>query len=356
MTAGSHRGGNPPDCPRDLAALLDLRENDVLGLDEESAAAYRALITAGAAGPAELAGLLLLSPARAGQLLAALVEAGLAVPGLGEPDRFVAAPPAVALHAAVARRRHELDLAEAELGALDELYRWAGPHRGVPGVVDVVHGVAAVRELFGRLHVAARAEVLSLVKAPVAVISAADNPAEDEAVARGVRYRVLLDRAMLDAEPDVVDRMVKAQAAGEEIRIAGTLPLKLIIVDREQALLPLHTSAQPITSALLVHESGLLEALVALFEAEWARSSAVVTDAGDVRDLNPSAIDDLDVRIITLLMTGLTDDAAAAHLGTSTRTVQRRVRRLMDLTGGRTRMQLGYHAARLGWLDQVRPA
>ena len=50
-------------------------------------------------------------------------------------------------------------------------------------------------------------------------------------------------------------------------------------------------------------------------------------------------------------MTGLTDEAVAAHLGTSLRTVQRRVRRLMELTGGRTRMQLGFHVARLGWLS-----
>jgi DNA-binding NarL/FixJ family response regulator len=49
-------------------------------------------------------------------------------------------------------------------------------------------------------------------------------------------------------------------------------------------------------------------------------------------------------------MTGLTDEAVAAHLGTSLRTVQRRVRHLMDLTGGRTRLQLGFQVARRGWL------
>jgi hypothetical protein len=44
------------------------------------------------------------------------------------------------------------------------------------------------------------------------------------------------------------------------------------------------------------------------------------------------------------------DEAVATPLGTSLRTVQRRVRHLMELTGGRTRMQLGFPVARLGWL------
>jgi hypothetical protein len=33
------------------------------------------------------------------------------------------------------------------------------------------------------------------------------------------------------------------------------------------------------------------------------------------------------------------------------RTVQRRVRHLMDVAKVETRMQLGFHAARRGWLD-----
>ncbi|MBB2942887.1 sugar-specific transcriptional regulator TrmB/DNA-binding CsgD family transcriptional regulator [Actinoplanes lutulentus] len=323
---------------------------DVMGLDGDADAAYRALITVGSAGPDELAELAGFSATRAAELLDNLLADGLVARSLGDPGRFVAAPPGTALRAILSRRRHELTLAEAEIGALDELYRTATPRRGAPGVVEVVHGAAEVREMFGRLQLGAREEVLCMVKAPVAVIGAVENTAEDAAVARGVRYRVLLERAMLDEEPDTVERVVKARAAGEEIRIAAALPLKLIVVDREVAFLPLRRDPS-LAGALLVHESGLLDALVALFEAEWTGARAVVTESGDVRDLNPGAIDDLDVRIVTLLMTGLTDEAVAAHLGTSHRTVQRRVRRLMDLTGGRTRMQLGYHAARLGWLD-----
>ncbi|WP_433383544.1 TrmB family transcriptional regulator [Actinoplanes sp. CA-142083] len=316
---------------------------DVLGLRAEESAAYRALITVPSAGADEFAALLRVSAGHASLLLSGLEGAGLAVRSLGDPDRFVAAPPATTLRESLRRRREELQRAEAELGVLDEVYRAAALRRGAPGVVDVIQGAAAVREMFGRLQLGAREEVLSLVKAPIAVITAAENVEEDSAVARGVRYRVLFERAMLDEEPDAFERIVAARAAGEQIRIADSLPVKLLVVDREHALMPLAQVPETAgAGALLVRERGLLLALVALFEAEWRTASAVA---------GTPALDALDARIVSLLMTGLTDEAVATHLGTSLRTVQRRVRHLMEVTGGRTRMQLGFHVARLGWLD-----
>jgi DNA-binding NarL/FixJ family response regulator len=45
----------------------------------------------------------------------------------------------------------------------------------------------------------------------------------------------------------------------------------------------------------------------------------------------------------------LTDETVANQLGTSVRTVQRRVHQLSLAAGAKTRMQLGWHAARHGW-------
>ena len=45
------------------------------------------------------------------------------------------------------------------------------------------------------------------------------------------------------------------------------------------------------------------------------------------------------------LVAGLTDHASAHRLGVSERTVQRRIRELMDWSGSGNRMQLGHHAA-----------
>ena len=101
-----------------------------------------------------------------------------------------------------------------------------------------------------------------------------------------------------------------------------------------------------------MRESGLLDGLSALFEAEWSRGTEIAVSAGAISELTPGAIDDVDAQILSLLLAGLNDQAVAFHLGTSLRTVQRRVRHLMDLARVETRMQLGWQAARLGWTER----
>ncbi|MFI7283598.1 hypothetical protein ACIBOV_25385 [Micromonospora chersina] len=59
---------------------------------------------------------------------------------------------------------------------------------------DVIVGAPALRQRLEQLQLGARSEVMTFVKAPVAIISGAENTAEDAAVTRGVRYRVLLER------------------------------------------------------------------------------------------------------------------------------------------------------------------
>ncbi|MCW3840961.1 transcriptional regulator TrmB [Micromonospora yasonensis] len=319
----------------------------VLGLTREESTAYRALVSMASAAPAELAGQVGGDEGEAARLLGVLERKGLAARSVGDTARFVASPPATAFGALLLQRQNELRLAELELGSLTELYRAASAGRGVAEVVDVIIGAPALRQRLEQLQLGARSEVMTFVKAPVAIISGAENTAEDAAVARGVRYRVLLERAMLDEDVDI-EGLVAARNAGEDIRIAESLPLKLFIVDREIAIVPLIGSSDVATTgALLVHRSGLLDALIALFELEWAAATEVTTSADEFPG---TGVDDLDVQILTLLLTGLTDQAVAGHLRTSLRTVQRRVRRLMDLAGVQTRMQLGYQAARLGWL------
>ncbi|MGW9198192.1 hypothetical protein [Micromonospora chersina] len=66
------------------------------------------------------------------------------------------------------RRQNELRLAELKLGSL----------------TDVIVGATALRQRLGQLQLGARSEVKTFVKAPVAIISGAENTAEDAAVAR----------------------------------------------------------------------------------------------------------------------------------------------------------------------------
>ncbi|SBT40170.1 helix-turn-helix domain-containing protein [Micromonospora auratinigra] len=322
---------------------------DVLGLDADQVAAYRDLVAAGSATPAGFAALLSIPVERSAALLDRLAARGLAERDPAGTARYRAVPPA-RLRADLVRRRHQARLAELELAALEDVHRAASFGRGARDVVDVVRGPDGVRDAFHRLQRDAREEVCAFVKGPHLVVEASENTAEETAVARGVRYRLLMERSLLDAGPDWFDEIVRGLAAGRQVRIAETLPLKLIVVDGEQALIPiLGDPGVTRAGALLVHPGGLLDAMTALFEAAWAQATPVTTTAA------AGPLDDLDVRILSLLLAGLADPAVAELLRTSLRSVQRRVRRLMDLTGVRTRMELGFEAARRGWLDPNQP-
>ena len=62
------------------------------------------------------------------------------------------------------------------------------------------------------------------------------------------------------------------------------------------------------------------------------------------------ALDRRDVDLLSLLSAGRSDSTIARLSGISLRTVERRVRSLMDRLGAKTRFQAGVQAARRGWI------
>jgi DNA-binding NarL/FixJ family response regulator len=99
---------------------------------------------------------------------------------------------------------------------------------------------------------------------------------------------------------------------------------------------------------LVIHPSGLLDALVHLFDMVWASARELLPATG-LADRPTDGIDEMDARLLTLLLAGLTDQAIAGQLGISARTVQRRVSALMARAQVATRFALGHEAARRGW-------
>lgn len=76
--------------------------------------------------------------------------------------------------------------------------------------------------------------------------------------------------------------------------------------------------------------------------------------ASGVTEQGPDGPDGTDLEILSLLLAGLTDASVAKQLDLGLRTVQRRVKRLMELTGVTTRLQLGRHAYERGWVTRDR--
>ena len=322
-----------------------------IGLDEAHESAYRALVSVGAADVPDLARRLTIGEYDTERALRRLERHGLAAQSSSRPGRWVAAPPGVALGALLTQQRHELEKAELAAALLAEEYRATAAEPAVHDLVEVVIGAAAVTQRFLQLQLGATEEVCALVTGTPVAVTGMENDAEEQAADRGVRYRVVLERAVLD-QPDGITELTAALSRDEQVRVVDKVPTKLVVADRTLALVPLtsHT-AEP--AALVVHASGLLELLSGLFESIWRDALPLRLGASGPAEQNPDGPDATDLEVLSLLLAGLTDASVAKQLDLGLRTVQRRVKRLMELTGVTTRLQLGWHAYERGWVART---
>jgi sugar-specific transcriptional regulator TrmB len=325
-----------------------------LGLQADEEEIYRRLVTHVSASVAELAMLTGHAVADVAGVLANLVARGLAAaePSVETPGVttvFTAAPPAVALGGLLRQRRDDLHTAEQDLAALVEEHRVSAIGRTTSNVVEEITDISAVRHRFAQIQEAAQYEVLAMVRPNLSVVPHRDNMAEMAGLRRGVRYRAILDRRAL-LQPGMVNDVIDSIRAGQEIRIADRVPVKLMIVDRERAMLPLLHDQNSAPESVLVQSSGLLDALIAFFEMAWEQAYPLLANSTgqELVETRPE-IDELDSRILALLLSGMTDQAVAGQLGSSRRTVQRRIHDLMVKAGAETRIELGWYAARKGW-------
>ncbi|GHB06664.1 helix-turn-helix domain-containing protein [Streptomyces termitum] len=320
-----------------------------IGLDERQESAYRALIALGAAEVTDLAHRLSLPEGETERTLRRLEAQGLAAQSSARTGRWVAAPPAVALGALLTQQRHELEQAELAAALLTEEYRAETAEPAVHDLVEVVTGASAVTHRFLQLQLGAAEEVCALVTGKPIAVSGLENDAEELAAGRGVRYRVVVEREVLGLPSGLLE-LSAALGREEQIRVVDRVPTKLIVADRSLALVPLTgRGAEP--AALVVHASGLLESLMGLFEAVWREALPLRLGAGaQVTEERAPGPDPTDLEILSLLLAGMTDASVAKQLDLGLRTVQRRVKGLMELAAVTTRLQLGWHAYEKGWV------
>ncbi|MEV5612105.1 hypothetical protein [Streptomyces sp. NPDC052225] len=340
-----------PPSPRSGAADVSLLT--LLGLAPEEDAVYRLLVDRPDSEPAALTGPLRLYEVT--RALDVLVERGLASARLGvdgAAPRYRAASPVLALGPLLEARRGALHQVEHFVTELSERHRSAQVRAsGAP--VEVLSGAAAIRRRLLTMGREAQHEVCSLIPArdaPVALsVEDSIEEVERDSIARGVELRSVMERGWFD-RPETAASLAQLVAEGQSVTVTDRLPIKLIIVDRRTALLPLdpeRDETEPV--ALVVHRSGLLTALQALFEQCFAQARPL--RAGGVEAAPGAGVDGLDRQILALLHVGLTDAAIARQLGMGHRTVQRRLHALMARAKAATRFQLGAHAVRAGWME-----
>ncbi|SCE98236.1 helix-turn-helix transcriptional regulator [Micromonospora mirobrigensis] len=214
--------------------------------------------------------------------------------------------------------------------------------------VERLEGMEVIRHRIRELAQGCRWEASSFMPggAQSAASLEASRALDADAVERGVRLRtVYLDSVRND--PATLDYARWLAELGGEVRTVPALPLRLLIVDRDVAVVPV-SAADDAPVALVVTTEGLLTALVALFQTVWKQAAPL----GSARRRDDEGLSPQERQVLILLGEGHTDERIARRLGVSVRTTRRIAADLLTRLGARSRFQAGALAVTRGWIDE----
>lgn len=323
---------------------------EALGIDAVTETVYQAMLAHPTWGVAELAQQLELTDAAVRVGLDQLAELELVLPSRETSGALRPVDPHAGLQALIAREREELSRRQQQIAAGQAAVAAmlaglsAGPpdHAGAERLV----GLDAIQRRLEHFSRTAASEIAALVP------SGAQSPAELDAgrpLDRGVLERgVAMRTVYLDAVRN--DRATLAYAQwlvdlGGEVRTSAVLPLRILIVDRIHALVPL-TPTDNTFGAMHLTAAGAVAVVTALFDSVW--QAAAPLGSPPVRD--GEGLTDAERQLLRLLAAGATDEIAARRLGVSLRTERRMLENLTERLGARSRFEAGVNAAKRGWL------
>ncbi|WP_109470988.1 helix-turn-helix transcriptional regulator [Ornithinimicrobium cavernae] len=155
----------------------------------------------------------------------------------------------------------------------------------------------------------------------------------------------------LFAHEGVLARLETAANSGQKIQAGDGIPFSGLVVDDKAALVDLSRHDERADGSFVVRRRSPTAAIAALFDVAFELATPMVpTVARLAGETDDAPLEARDRRILSLLATGATDQQIARSVGVSTRTVERRVSRLMNTLSAGTRFQAGVQAARRGWI------
>ena len=325
------------------------QELDAVGMPPVPGQVYATLIRHPRASAAELAEQCGLSVYQVSRALSRLSAGGMASRVPGRPARYLAGAPDVALSTMLAAKEAELRAARATVDQLMEVFREASRFTHPAELVEVVMGNENITHRFGHMQESARVQIRGFDKPPYLTAPGLNLGDERRRLIDGVRYRVIYDREAVAWPGRLENDILVSCAQGERARVRPVLPMKMIIADDLEAIIPISSSLHVMDAAYVIHPSALLDALVMLFEAEWARGIPLGQAVGRAA-VSADEPGEETLALVSLLAAGQTDEGIGRALGWSPRTTQRRVRELMGMLNSTTRFQAGMAAKERGWL------
>jgi HTH-type transcriptional regulator, sugar sensing transcriptional regulator len=247
-----------------------------LGLNAYEARAYLALLGKESFSASQVADLSGVPRQRIYDILASLVDQGLAVSRPGRRGtKYAAVAPGVALQALLGRAKQQvtaLEVATNSLIATLASQYAAGKEETSPlEYIEVLRGTAAISERFSEIQANCRREILVFTKPPYAT-----PPQENVEGLETLQRRV---RACSIYEYDVLrDPATRAGVAyfirqGEQARFVAHLPMKLVVVDEAIVMFAMEDPIAGRTDlTIMVIENPQLAAVLKIaFETLWTQ-------------------------------------------------------------------------------------
>ncbi|MEV1167403.1 hypothetical protein [Nonomuraea sp. NPDC049784] len=315
-----------------------------LGIGDVGALLYQHLIEVGPTPTREL--LERFGGLAAETALERLRDVGLVV---GEPA--AARHPDYALRPMVAQAEYSLARLKARADELRDVYESHTAH-GPNAPLELMTSRQRIAGAFDDLSLGAHREVMQFITFPFVPLTAVHAPGDParrnpDGTVRRPRRRFIYERAVLTNEPAMVG-LRNAVALGADVRVAKNLPFKMIISDRETAMVPRWPRGCPDQmSTLLIRGGALVECMIVTFEHYWNEAVPLHSEPpGRASD----ELDHLDMSILQYIVAGQTDDQMARLLDLSKSTILRRIKRMRELANVESRPALIFHAAR-NWMD-----
>jgi predicted transcriptional regulator len=318
------------------------RPLELLGIGEVEERAYRALLLRRMATAAEVAKEIRTTPRVARRLLAGLEALGLATHTPKVPKVYVASPPEFTITALIKQQQAVLERARTAIPDLEEQAARSDGGNGHDPVLELISNRAQLGVVLQQMYESFRTEAMCFQRAPILT----PEVMPPRKLRTGMQVRTISDNSMLEM-PGMLGRLKDDVARGEQARMIGTLPFKMMIFDRHAAVLTLNSESPEKSPTLLVHGGALLKALCLLFEFMWERATPVVFGHGERLAFRQgdARLREVADSLVPLLAAGLNDKAIAAELGISSATLNRRIADLMKFYGTRSRFQLGWRTA-----------
>jgi len=250
-----------------LGALVEL------GLTLNEARAYSALLQLGTGTATEIARTGGVPRQKVYETLRVLEERGFVRSAAAGVTAHTPVPPTEALAAWLRQREHERRFeAEHDEALADRLRQTLPrPRRTKPLLeeLETIVGRARTSEALERLVGSAERTLHMMQQPPFLQARSRWNEAEAAAATRGVEVKILYTH---DAAADE-RRWLPLADAGGQVRVTGTIPMKLLVRDGVEAMISLRdpvTGEQGMTSAVIRHPD-LVRPLQLLFDREWRR-------------------------------------------------------------------------------------